>query len=105
MALFGASAADNFQFVKEARAFVVVSAQHLCYRPIIGPTAQQMRTRMECDVWEGMAAVYAEELQGGDRVGTRLQRFVNETEQLCRPIIDRSYAVQKKKQWLSKKPK
>jgi hypothetical protein len=75
---------------------VVLSAQHLCYRPIIGPNAQQMRTQLECDVWDGMVEVYLEDVPGADRVDTRLKRFVSETERLCRPIIDRSYALQNK---------
>jgi hypothetical protein len=56
-----------------------------------------MRTRMECDVWEGMADVYLKEFPEANRVDVRLQRFVNETETRCRPIIDRSYAALKKK--------
>jgi hypothetical protein len=58
MALFGVPAADSFKLIREAHAFVVVSAQHLCYRPIVGPDGQNRRTRMECDVWDGMAEVY-----------------------------------------------
>ena len=103
MALFGANAADNFQLITEARVFVSSSAHYLCYRPFVGPNAQQMRTQMECDIWEGMADVYLEEYPNANRVDVRLQRFVSETERLCRPIIDRSYAVENKKWWWHRK--
>jgi hypothetical protein len=81
-----------FELVREARAFVIVSAQNLCYRPLIGPDAQQQRTRMECDIWEGMAEAYID-VPHANRVDIRLQQFVIQIEQLCRPIIDRSYAL------------
>lgn len=99
MALFGVPAADSFKLIREARAYVVVSAQHLCYSPVVGPNAQDQRTRMECDVWDGMAEVYLGELPGVDRVDTRIRGFVEETERRCRPIIDRTYSVQKKYWW------
>jgi hypothetical protein len=105
MALFGANAADSFKLIREARAYVFVSAQHLCYRPLVGPNAQETRTRMECDVWDGMAEVYLADLPDANRVDTRLKRFVSETERLCRPIIDRRYALENKTQWWCKKPK
>jgi hypothetical protein len=93
MALFGSAAADNFKLVRESRAFVIVSAQNLCYRPLIGPDAQQQRTRMECDIWEGIAEAYIDDVPHVNRVDIRLQQFVTQIEQLCRPIIDRSYAL------------
>ncbi|WP_257170816.1 hypothetical protein [Bradyrhizobium sp. SRS-191] len=99
MALFGVPAADSFKLIREARAFVVVSAQYLCYRPFVGPDAQNQRIRMECDVWGGMAEVYLPDYPGVDRVDVRLKGFVEETERRCRPIIDRTYAVAKSKRW------
>lgn len=95
MALFGVPAADSFKLIREARAYVVVSAQHLCYRPVAGPDAQNQRTRMECDVWDGMADVYLPDYPGVDRVDVRIKRFVEETERRCRPIVDRTYAAGK----------
>ncbi|MCP2207459.1 hypothetical protein [Bradyrhizobium diazoefficiens] len=99
MALFGVPAADSFKLIREARAYVVVSAQHLCYRPFVGPDAQNQRTRMECDVWDGLAEVYLADYPGVDRVEVRIKGFVEETERRCRPIIDRTYAAQKSKRW------
>ncbi|WP_097671997.1 hypothetical protein [Bradyrhizobium sp. C9] len=90
IALFGVEAADFFQAAREARAFVVVSAQELCYRPFIGPNAQDRRTRMECDVWEGMAEVYQQEIKDANRVDVRVKTFVDAIEKACRPIIDRT---------------
>ncbi|WP_156937093.1 hypothetical protein [Bradyrhizobium sp. WSM2254] len=105
MALFGVPAADSFKLIREARAHVVVSAQHLCFRPFVGPDADNQRTRKECDVWHGMAEVYLADYPGVDRVDVRIKGFVEETERRCRPIIDRTYAAQKSKRWWrSKKP-
>jgi hypothetical protein len=104
MALFGVPAADSFKLIREARAYLFVSAQHLCYRPFVGPDAQNQRTRMECDVWDGMADVYLAEYPGADRVDVRIKGFLQETERRCRPIIDRTYAARKKKHWWSKEP-
>ncbi|WP_354134423.1 hypothetical protein [Bradyrhizobium sp. S3.9.1] len=103
MALFGVPAADSFKLIREARAYVVVSAQHLCYRPFVGPDAQNQRIRMECDVWDGMADVYLADYPGVDRVDVRIKSFVEETERRCRPIIDRTYSARNKKHWWSKK--
>ena len=47
---------------------------------------------MECDIWEGMAEAYID-VPHANRVDIRLQQFVIQIEQLCRPIIDRSYAL------------
>ena len=103
MALFGVPAADSFKMIREACAYMLVSAQNLCHRPIARPDAQNRRTRMECDVWDGMADVYRADYPGVDRVDVRIRGFVEETELRCRPIIDCTNAA-RKKHWWSRKP-
>ncbi|MGX1110559.1 MULTISPECIES: hypothetical protein [Bradyrhizobium] len=99
MALFGVPAADSFKLIREARAFIVVSAQHLCYRPFVGPNAQELRTQMECDVWDGLAEVYLADYPDVNRVDVRIRQFIEDTERRCRPIIDRTYAAENNKRW------
>jgi hypothetical protein len=77
---------------------LIVAARALAFRQFIGPNAQAQRNRYEADVREDLAEVYPD-LQGGDRVGTRITEFVAHIEQLCRPIIDRSYSGRKMPAW------
>jgi hypothetical protein len=98
-ALFGVNAADSFNLINEARATVLVSAQFLCFQQFVGPNGPQMRTQMECDIWEGMGEVYLADHPNATRVDIKLRRFVAEIERHCRPIIDRSYAVQNREHW------
>jgi hypothetical protein len=98
MAVFGENADLVFKFVREAKAFVVVSARALAYREVTGPDAVARRTKYEADVWEGMGDVMVDEVPDGDRIAKKIATYVKGTEHLCRPIIDRTYG-QKKSWW------
>lgn len=87
LAVFGTQNEECFKFIKEARAYVFVSAKTLCFSPPGYFDAKAVH-RMECDIWEGIAEGNNVE----DRVGKKVDRFVTLIESLCRPIVDRSYS-------------
>jgi len=92
MAVFGP---ENEQ-LHLARVDVVIAAQMLSRRDT-GPWTEEKSkrlTRLEADVWSGMAAAYSkEELPEGDRVQKKLDDFKNGIATLCRPIVNREFKL------------
>jgi hypothetical protein len=97
MAVFGPEVEKIFAELNQARAYVQVAAQMLM-RPdfALNMTEEnvKLRTRLEADMWSGMAAVHSEEeLPGGDRVQRNVNAFRDGIVKLCRPIVDREFKV------------
>ena len=90
MAVFGTVVEEPFMQLHRARREVEVASE-LLGRNIAGGGRMNdsLHAQLEADVWSEYGDVI--ETRDGDRVGRKVQEFVDRVEALCRPIVDEQY--------------
>lgn len=84
-ALFGSQVEDTFLLMQKVRREIEVSAEMLMHDPHpqdTSPQNQRLWQKWRNNVWA---------ITNDDAVSTRLKRFREEIEKLCRPIVDHGY--------------
>lgn len=90
MAMFGTAVEEPFMQLHRARREVEVASEMLEKDAARGHTMEQgLREQLEADIWSGYGE--AIETRDGDKVGRKVQEFVDGVERLCRPIVDEQY--------------